>query len=98
MVPGKTNVSLTVAWALDHDPLDAIREAMSNLIIPEESEEEYEKIPKFAETTPQRTYRVSQILCTHSIWSVEYTNAYDTCNCQILESNVLQANSHQILL
>lgn len=36
MVPGKTHLSLTVAWALDHDPEAAVKQASSQAPIPED--------------------------------------------------------------
>lgn len=36
MVPGKTHLSLTVAWALDHDPVAAVKQASAQDAIPED--------------------------------------------------------------
>jgi len=36
MVPGKTHISLTVAWALDHDPVAAVKLASNRDAIPED--------------------------------------------------------------
>lgn len=36
MVPGKTHLSLTVAWALDHDPVAAVNSASKTDTIPED--------------------------------------------------------------
>ena len=36
MVPGRTHLSLTVAWALDHDPVAAVKQASAQDAIPED--------------------------------------------------------------
>ena len=38
MVPGKTHISLTVAWALDHDPVAAVKKASARDAIPEDED------------------------------------------------------------
>lgn len=37
-MPGKPHISLTVAWALDHDPVEAVRRASTKDPIPEEDD------------------------------------------------------------
>ena len=34
MVPGRTNISLAIAWALDHDPLEAVMAATPGAPVP----------------------------------------------------------------
>lgn len=52
MVPGrKEHVSMTVAWALDHDPMDPIKHAMQK--------HNAEATPEAAPEDPKRAFRVS---------------------------------------
>ena len=51
MVPGKTHISLTVAWALDHDPEAAMKSAAS--MIPEDAEVSFHGDPVAEAEAPE---------------------------------------------